>query len=108
MSDIIETVPNVQSDPSNVNNVGVISNDKSDKSKWMSYAITITVVCLVLYVFYYSWCCFQENQCEEPFIEKTIKTGIDDDKSFDIDKEVKRLSDIQESYLRKLNAKRNF
>jgi hypothetical protein len=76
---------------------------------WQTYLLGTVAVLLVLYIFYYSYTCFCNNQhFDEPFIEKTIKTGIDDDRSFDVDVEVKRLSDIQEQYLRKLNTRRNF
>jgi len=71
------------------------------------YGYVVIIGLLIVYIFYYSYNSFCENQNSEPFIEKTIRTGIDDDRSFDVDAEVKRLSDLQEQYLRKLNNQRH-
>jgi hypothetical protein len=68
----------------------------------------IIVIALVVYILYYSYSCFCENQdFDEAFIEKTVKTGTEDDKSFDVDAEIVRLSDLQEKYLEKINSKRS-
>jgi hypothetical protein len=72
-----------------------------------NYGYIIIISLLIVYIFYYSYNSFCENQNSEPFIEKTVKTGIDADKSFDVDEEVKKLSDLQEQYLRKLNNQRD-
>jgi hypothetical protein len=71
------------------------------------YTLSIVVIVIIFYILYKSYNNFYANQDTEPFIEKTIKTGIDDDKSFDVDTEVSRLSNMQESYLKKLNSRRN-
>jgi hypothetical protein len=67
------------------------------------YGHIVIIGLLISYIFYYSYNNFCENQKSEPFIEKTIQTGIKDDKSFNVDDEVKRLSDLQEQYLNKLH-----
>lgn len=72
------------------------------------YGMMLCIGALCLYILYYSYCNFCDNQNIEPYIEKTVRTGIADDKSFDVEAEVKRLSDMQEKYLRKLNSQRNF
>lgn len=98
-------------------NVGEKSETETETKKYggdtgiplQTYLLGAVAILLVLYIFYYSYTCFCDNQrLDEPFIEKTIKTGIDDDISFDVDVEVKRLSDLQEQYMRKLNTRRNF
>ena len=74
-----------------------------------TYVLSIIIIGLVVYLLYYSYTCFYENQdlINEPFIEKTIKTGIDDDRVFDVDGEVNKLRKLQEKYLNSLNSKRN-
>lgn len=79
------------------------------ENSWYTYALAGIVIVLVLYMFYYSYSCFCENQeLSENFIEKTVKTGIDSDRSFDVSSEVKKLSQLQEQYLQQINSKRNF
>lgn len=81
-------------------------SDDQSKNKYITYILAAIVVSLVLYLLYYSYTCFCENQAielSEPFIEKTVKTGIDSDKSFDIDVEVNKLSERQEEYLKQIN-----
>ena len=86
----------------------VVTKEPEKKKNYVPYIIAAVIVAFVIYVFYYSYSCFQLNQAPplEPFIEKTIKTGTETDKSFDIDTEVRRLSDLQEKYLRDLNKAR--
>ncbi len=82
---------------------------KDKKKLYMKYALIVVAVLLVFYVLYFSYSRFRINQTlggTEPFIEKTVKTGTDSDRSFDIGREVQRLSDLQEQYLRKLNRRR--
>ena len=79
------------------------------KKLYIRYALIAVAVMLVVYLLYFSYSRFQINQSlsgNEPFIEKTVKTGTESDRSFDIDSEVRRLSDLQEQYLRKLNRNR--
>jgi len=80
----------------------------SDRSPY-TYVLSIIIIGLVVYLLYYSYTCFYENQdlINEPFIEKTIKTGIDDDHVFDVDDEVNKLRQLQEKYLNSINSKRN-
>lgn len=62
--------------------------------------LKIIICACILYMFFYSYKCFCSNQSiNEEFIEKTIKTGTETDLSFDVDAEVKKLSDMQEKYL---------
>ena len=70
-----------------------------------TYVLSIIIIGLVVYLLYYSYTCFYENQdlINEPFIEKTIKTGIDDDRVFDVDGEVNKLRQLQEKFLNNLN-----
>lgn len=74
-----------------------------------THILGVIIIGLVVYLLYYSYSCFYENQDlnNEPFIEKTVKTGIDDDQVFDVDSEVNKLRQLQEKYLVSLNAKRN-
>jgi len=76
---------------------------KSDSSKnnIYTYVLSFVVIALVLYIFYYSYTCFQGNQdiMEENFIERTVKTGTDSDKAFDMNAEIKKLEEKQERNL---------
>ena len=84
--------------------------DKPIKSWWSRKKIIGVFVFIVIVVSaYFIYDQFQSNQGipdpVEGFIEKTVKTGPEADLSFDMEKEVKRLSDIQEDYLVKLNKR---
>jgi hypothetical protein len=71
------------------------------------YMTACVVVALLVYMLYYSYTCFYENQdlINEPFIEKTIQTGISDDKVFDVETEVNKLREFQENYLNSINKR---
>jgi hypothetical protein len=74
-----------------------------------TYGLSLVVFGLVVCLLYYSYTCFYENQelIIDPFIEKTVKTGTDSDKVFDVDGEINKLRRLQEKYLEKLNIKRS-
>lgn len=101
--------PLMEPTPSDPDSSSLLEDDTSDKKKkYIRFALIALVVLLVIYIMYYSYSCFCSNQAlgsPEKFTEKTVKSGVDSDKSFDIDAEVQRLSDLQEQYLRKLNRR---
>ena len=75
----------------------------------IQYLIMGVSVLVILYILYKAGYCFYKKQSDcDSFISKTIKTGTDSDKSFDVEIEVNELIKKQESYLHKLNANRNF
>jgi hypothetical protein len=87
-----------------------IDEDTADYTRTpYTYILSIITIGLIVYLMFYSYTCFYENQdlIIEPFIEKTIKTGIDDDIVFDVDGEVNKLRQLQEKYLNSINSKRN-
>lgn len=92
--------------------VGVLGGSIASKiggkiGSWQTCLMGLMVIALVVYILYYSYSCFCENQnFDEAFIEKTVKTGTESDKSFDVDTEITRLSDLQEQYLEKINSRR--
>ena len=97
MSDTIE-----QSGTVNVGNEEPVSQSRYSS---YTYLLSVVVVGLVLYLFYYSYQCFQSNSDDmisESFIEKTVKTGPGSDRSFDMNEEVDRLRKLQEDYLASL------
>jgi uncharacterized membrane protein YvbJ len=75
------------------------------KPDWAKYAMAITAIVVIIVIAYYAYTSFYNNQ--EGYVEWQDRTGVDADKSFDVDAEVQRLSDIQEEYLRQINAQRN-
>ena len=93
-------------------NIGVIdesnqesnikNNQKNIQESSYTFYLSIIVVGLLLYLVYYSYVCIIETQETEPFIEKTIKTGIDVDIAFDTVGEVNKLRELQENYLKSI------
>lgn len=100
-SPLIETTPDKDSSSGTATDVG-------DRSVY-TYILSAIVVGLVVYLLYYSYSCFYENQdlYMEPFIEKTVKSGQDADQSFDMDVKVDELKRKQEKYLDNINSKNN-
>jgi len=74
---------------------------KSKKYSESFYIFGFLSVCVLVYLMWYSYKSFYENQdlCYEPFISKTIKTGTDYDKVFDVESEVNKLREMQENFL---------
>jgi hypothetical protein len=72
-----------------------------------TYILAIIIISLVVYLLYYSYTCFYENQdmITDPFTEQTVKSGRDSDTIFDVDHEVNKLRQLQEKYLSTLNTK---
>jgi hypothetical protein len=112
MSSIIETESksSIMENESIDNKTATIKSKYTKRTKICTYILAFVVVAIVVGIIYCSCMKFKENQetdvCDS-FLEKTIKSGPADDKSFDVDAEVKRLSELQESYLEKLKLKRN-
>ena len=71
-----------------------------------TYLLSFIVVCLVIYLIYYSYTCFYDNQYINTNIEKPIKSSDDDncDDVFNVDKEVNKLIDLQDKYLSKIGS----
>jgi hypothetical protein len=108
ISPLMETTPQPAVQPQPTGGKKTPEEQAADKAKYKKYGMIIAIAVVVLLIIYYSYSCFCFNQTlggNEPFIEKTVKSGTDSDKSFDIDAEVRRLSDLQEQYLRKLNRR---
>ena len=79
--------------------------NKSDspKTNKYTYILIAIVAVLVLYLIYYAYTSFYVNQdTDECFIEKTVKTGTESDVEFDMDVEVSKLKRLQEKYLASL------
>jgi len=109
MSDISPLMEQTNPDVKQNSNI-VISKDnnetdsKKNNTTVYTYILSFIIVGLILYLLYYSFCCFYNNQeNNESFITKPIKTGIDSDKSFDIESEISKLRRAQENYLKSIN-----
>jgi hypothetical protein len=108
MSDISPLMEQTNPDVKQNSNI-VISKDnetdiKKNNTTVYTYILSFIIVGLILYLLYYSYCCFYNNQeNNESFITKPIKTGIDSDKSFDIESEISKLRRAQENYLKSIN-----
>lgn len=110
MSDISPLMEQTNPEVKQNSNI-VISKDnnetdsKKNNTTVYTYILSFIIVGLILYLLYYSFCCFYNNQeiNNESFITKPIKTGIDSDKSFDIESEISKLRRAQENYLKSIN-----
>jgi len=71
--------------------------------KFSTCVLIGVVLFIVVMIMWNSYAQFKANQnCPENFIEKTIKSGPDDDHVFDVETEVNKLRKIQENYLFKI------
>ena len=64
-----------------------------------THAIKIAVGAMLIVIMYFMYVSFYNNQSDDTFIEKTIKSGRDSDSSFDVGKHVDKLIKLQEDYL---------
>jgi hypothetical protein len=74
-----------------------------------TYLLAIIVVILVLFLVYHAYSCFCVNQnldFSEPYINKQPRSDPQDDNPFDVGDEVKKLIQLQEQYLEKLQRSR--
>ena len=74
-----------------------------------TYLLAIIVVVLVLFLVYHAYSCFYINQeldFTEPYINPQPRSDPQDDNPFDVDSEVKKLIQLQEQYLEKLQRSR--
>lgn len=74
-----------------------------------TYLLAIIVVVLVLFLLYHAYSCFYINQeldFTEPYINPQPRSDPQDDNPFDVDSEVKKLIQLQEQYLEKLQRSR--
>ena len=80
----------------------------SSESSNGSYTLLLAfiVICLVLFLMYHAYSCFCINQETEPYINEQPRSDVQADKEFDVDIEVKKLTDLQEEYLEKLQRSR--
>lgn len=84
-------------------NEAEIKGEEKKSLKDYSHLGAAVAACVVLYILYMVYNNFMTNQCAvEEFTEKTIKTGVDDDKVFDVEGEINKLRELQEKYLRVL------
>jgi cell division protein FtsL len=72
-----------------------------------TFLLVAVVICLVLFLIYHAYSCFCINQEIEPYLNTQPRTDIQSDKAFDVDDEVKKLSQMQEQYLEKLQRAGN-
>ena len=82
---------------------------KTTKGGGNSYTILLAliIVILVLFLMYHAYSCFCTNQNSiEPYINESPRTDTQDDKPFDVGYEVKKLIQLQETYLEKLQRSR--
>ncbi len=83
------------------------TNDKIEDSTMnytkniYTYILSFIVVGLVIYLAYYSYTCFYDNQYIVDAISEKSSKSIDDDE-FDVDKEVNILIKLQDKYLDKV------
>ena len=100
MSSIIENIPEQTSGHQEPD----VSSDVSDGSYTLLLALIVT--CLVVFLMYHAYSCFCVNQETEPYINEQPRTDTQDEKTFDVDDEVSKLSQMQEQYLEKLQQAR--
>ena len=63
------------------------------------------LIILVCFVIWHVYCCFCENrdlECSEDYINGSPRTDPQFDEAFDVGREVKKLIQLQEEYLEKL------
>lgn len=83
-------------------------NNKIDSSNIYTYILSFIVVCLVIYLLYYSYMCFYDNQyIIDTNISKSIKSTDDTDYDdiFDVDTEVGKLIKLQDSNLSNITSR---
>jgi uncharacterized CHY-type Zn-finger protein len=84
--------------------------DVDDKPTSYTYLLIASVVCLMIFLCYHAYSCFQCNKdinFAEPYINGSPRDDPQDDNAFDVGKEVKKLIQMQEKFLEKLeNARR--
>jgi hypothetical protein len=74
-----------------------------------TYLLAIIVVILVVFLIYHAYSCFcnnQELEFSEPYINGSPRTDTPADNSFDVDDEVKKLIEMQETFLEELQNSR--
>lgn len=78
-----------------------------DKYKSYTCILAVIIVCIIILGCYYAYSCFCANQdIEESYINKQPRTDQPGDKAFDVDAEIKKLIQLQEQYLAKLQKSR--
>jgi hypothetical protein len=99
-SPIIDTRPPILGGSDELSKSGGAITLIGEKSVY-TYILSGIVVGLIVYLIYYSYTCFYENQdiIMEPFTENTIKSDPSADSSFDVDSEVDKLNKTQENNL---------
>jgi hypothetical protein len=90
-------------------NTSQTNNVITKKITSYTYVLVALVICLMVFLFYHAHCCFQANQglnFHEPYINESPRDDPQDDNSFDVGKEVKKLIQMQEQFLEKLERAR--
>lgn len=74
-----------------------------------TYVLVVVVILLMMFLCFHAYTCFHTNQNMnflEPYINGPPRTDTQADKPFDVDKEVKKLIQMQERFLEKLEQAR--
>ena len=85
------------------------NNDEHKSANIYTYLLIAVVIVLIVFIIYHSYTCFyknQENDIFESYINEQPRSDPQDDKSFDVSVEVKKLIQLQEQYLAKLQRSR--
>lgn len=89
--------------------ISTINTSVGDRNMSYTYLLAIIVVILVLFLVYHAYSCFCSNQdlnFSESYINGSPRTDPPDDNPFDVDDEVKKLIQLQEQYIEKLQSSR--
>ena len=100
-SDILQNTPQIPKETS-----AKTVQEPAKKYSYYTYFLAFIVVCLILVFLYYKYKCFQSNRCtkiQQPFVIRQPRSDTQTDKSFDMDEEVRKLTMMQEKYLKSLN-----
>jgi len=86
-----------------------IPTNGGNESKSYTYMLVIVIILLLMFLFYHAYSCFHTNQninFLEPYKNGSPRDDPQSDDSFDVEKEVKKLIQMQERFLEKLQRAR--
>lgn len=86
-----------------------IPKDGGNESNSYTYMLVIVIILLLMFLCYHAYSCFHTNQNMnflEPYKNGSPRSDPQSDDAFDVDKEVKKLIQMQERFLEKLQQAR--
>ena len=82
---------------------------KTVASSTYKLLLCVIIICVVLFIFFHATSCYHYNKnitFKESYINGSPRDDPQDDNSFDVGKEVKKLIQLQEQFLEKLERAR--